>query len=287
MDVTLRDGMEVLKDLMLVIKEFQEASFVSDIEQILEFSVVVENQFEDEQKRAIQRLLTIHKRTKQAQTQALLLASTTHGIVDYTKRSFQRDNAEKVSIPFAKRVQREIVPGIKKMKDKIEVAINLYSDISEDISCLLSWCDSKTDNMLASNPEAVSTAPTSASIGLLAAELGDCLLTRVLGSALALGPVAGAAVTIVAENNLKKRRLLDYEEYQQTFKEHLRILQGHRTESNILSKILECIELAEERLCSGNARLSNKITRPGKDLNNTMKQTCDQWKEIDRLCMEA
>ena len=140
------------------------------------------------------------------------------------------------------------------------------------------------------DPEAVSTAPTSASIGLLAAELGDCLLTRVLGSALALGPVAGAAVTIVAENNLnrqKKIRLLDYEDYQQTFKEHLRILQEHRLESNILSKILECINLAEERLRSGNARLSNKMTRPDKDLNNTMKQTCDQWKEIDRLCMEA
>ena len=291
-DVTLWHSMDVLNDVMLMIKDFQGASFIIDIEKILESSVVVENQFEDEQKRAIQRLFTTHNRTKQAQTQALLLASTIYGIVDYTKRRFQREkyDAEQLSILFARRVLREIVPDIKKVKDKI--ARICYSDISEDISCLLSWCDSKTktDNKLASNREAVSRASTSTSIGLVAAAVGASFLTGGSGSALALGAVAGAAFTFVAENNLdrqKRRRLLDYKDYQQTFKENLKILQGHHTESNILSKILKCIELAEEKLCSGNARLSNKINCPDKVLNGMMKQTCDHWEEIHRLCLQV
>ena len=230
MDVRLWDGMDVLKDVMSGIKEFHEAPFVSDIEQILESSVVFYNQFEDEQKRATERLTTTHYRTKRAQTHALQLASTIYGLVDYTKRRFQRKtfDAEQVSILFAKRVLREIVPDIIKVKDKIGVAIICYSDISEDISCLLSWCDSKpkTDNNLASNPEADSRVSNSASIGLLAAAtVSASLLTGCSGSALALGAVAGAAITLANsdQQRQKRRRLMNYEDYQQTFKEHLKI----------------------------------------------------------------
>ena len=290
MDVRLWDGMDVLKDVMLVIKEFQKAPFVSDIEQILESSVVFYNQFEDEQKRAIERLTTTHYRTKRAQTHALQLASTIYGLVDYTKRRFQRKgyDAGQVSILFAETVLRKIVPDIKKVKDTIGVAIICYTDIPEDISCLLSWCDSKakTDNNLASNPEEVRKVSTSTSIGLVAAAVSASFLTGGSGSALALGAVAGAAITLANsdQQRQKRRRLMNYEDYQQMFKENLKILQGHHTESNILSKILKCIELAEEKLCSGNARLSNKMNHTDKDLNGMMKQTCDHWKEIDRLC---
>ena len=244
MDVRLWDGMDVLKDVMLVIKEFQKAPFVSDIEQILKSSVVFYNQFEDEQKRAIERLTTTHYRTKRAQTHALQLASTIYGLVDYTKRRFQRKgyDAGQVSILFAERVLRKIVPGIKKVKDTIGVAIICYTDIPEDINCLLSWCDSKakTDHNLASNPAAVRRVSTSTSIGFV-------------------------------------------EDYQQTFKENLKILQGHHTESNILANISKCINLAQERLpilYSGNPRLSTKINRPDNDLNVMIKKTCDQWKEM-------